>query len=152
MTITQILVANSSQAHMYKSHKAKILNGDANLELVGEFLHPESRKKNSELGADRSGSYSNPKSAGNSTFMESSNLKEQEADLFAKELSRFLEKGRLNNDFQELIVIAPAHFQGLLGKHFNSNIQSMVYLNIEKDYPDRMLNTPISENGVMGIA
>lgn len=134
MTMTQILVANSSQAYMYKSYKARLLNGDADLELVGEFLHPESRKKNSELGADRSGAFSNPKSTGNSTFMESSDLKGQEAEVFAKELSSFLDKGRLNNDYQELIVIAPPQFHGLLSKSFNNNLQGMVYLNIEKDY------------------
>ena len=134
MTITQILVANSSQAFLYKSFKAKLLNGDASLELISEFLHPESRKKNSELGADKPGTFSNPKSTGNSTFMESSDLKGQEADSFAKELSSFLDKGRMNNDYQELIVIAPPQFHGLLSKHFNSNVLNLVYLNIEKDY------------------
>lgn len=134
MTVVQIIVANSVEAQLYQSPKAKLLNGDASLQLVKEFSHPESRLKSSELESDRHGNYNNRHTSGTSTFSEHTNLHDIEAEHFAKELAEELEKGRKNNDFQELIIVAAPSFHGLLNKHLSHHVQGLVFLTIEKDY------------------
>ena len=45
-----------------------------------------------------------------------------------------LESARISGNFDELIVIAPPHFHGLLNSHFNGHVSTLISLNIKKDY------------------
>ena len=128
MTTTWILIANATEAHLYQSPKAKLFNGMEKLELVCEFAHPDGRKKDIDLVSDRLGHN------GHGTMIESSDLKQFEAERFARELAQSLESSRTSNSFQDLIVIAPPSFHGLLNKHFNEQLQGLVSVNVEKDY------------------
>ncbi len=130
MTTTWILVANASEAHLYAAQRAKLFNSSSNstLSSVNDFIHPESREKGINLVADRSGH------SGHGTFVESSDPKQVEADRFAKELAVALEQGRVSNQFQDLIIAAPAKFRGLLHKYINSQLDHLVSVNINRDY------------------
>jgi len=128
MTTTWILVANASEAHLYTAQRAKLLNSNSTLSSVNDFIHPESREKGINLVADRSGH------SGHGTFVESSNPRQVEVDRFAKELVVALEQGRVSNQFQDLIIAAPAKFRGLLHKYINSQLNHLVSVNINRDY------------------
>lgn len=128
MTTTWILIANASEAHLYTSQRAKLFNGSAELSLINNFSHPESRQKGLNLVADRLGH------SGHGTFVEAAEPKQLEADHFAKELVSMLEQGRVNNQFQDLIIAAPSKFRGLLHKYINDHLQQLLSVNIDKDY------------------
>ncbi len=127
MTTKWVLVADSSCAQLYK------FAGNADLELFMEFDHPESRLKGSQLASDRAGRQQS-KGTGHGTFSDSTSLKQQEAERFAKELADTIEKARLNNTIQEMIIAAPPHFSGLLNHALSKHAKALVSANVEKDY------------------
>ena len=116
--ISWILGANATEARFYMTPKAKLLNGEATLKLVKEYKHPEGRQKSGDLVSDKPGNYKNPR-VGHGTFAEPTDPKEHELDVFAKQLADELEAARIANHYQDLIIITPSHFDGLLNKHLN---------------------------------
>ena len=133
MTTTWVLVANAAQASLYQSPKAKLFNNPDKLTLVDNYIHPESRLSGAELKTDRAGNYKSGTS-GHGSFVEQSNPREHEADVFAKDLAVLLNKGRVDNSFQDLILIAPASFCGMINKHLDCHVQELVSSNIHKDF------------------
>ena len=117
-----ILVANASCACLYSSDNLRI----SNLTLVKEFLHPDSRKKVTDLISDRAGNFKG--SEGSNAAYEGRSPKDVEAEFFAEELSKELKKAAA---CKNLIVVSPAHFYGLLEKHLNCK-EKIQY--IHKDY------------------
>jgi protein required for attachment to host cells len=128
MSVTWIMVANASQAKLFAN-----LGPKKGLRLVKELEHPESREKTSNLVSDRPGSHPGPGS-GFGSFAQATDPKEHEAERFAQELSRELEDGRVNNAYERLIVVASAHFMGLLNNRLSPHVRSKVSESIEKDY------------------
>lgn len=142
MSNTWILIANASEAHLYTSPKAKLLNGSNKLSLVGNFAHPDSRKKATELVSDRFGHTLH------GTYVESSEPQKVEADHFAQELAEKLEHGRVTNKFDELVIIAPGHFQSLLKHHASHRLSQMIERTVDRDYthyPQRELVSKIQK-------
>lgn len=136
MSTTWILIANSSQANLYKAHKAKLFktNGhdEENLILLKSFKHADSRKKTGDLIADRSGNFSG--GGGHGSFVEASMPKELEAEKFARELVQILEDGRKQGDYDDLIIIANPPFKGMLNKLMHEPLDRLISQSIEKDY------------------
>ncbi len=128
MTTSWILVANASTAHLYRSPRAKLVNGAFSLDPIAEYGHPESRKKCADLKSDKCGH------SGHGTFVVATDAKEVEAEHFAKQLADKLEDGRVDNEFQDLIVAAPPQFHGRLHKHLNHQLNNMISVWIDKDY------------------
>lgn len=133
MSTTWILVANASEAHLYSSPKAKLFNGDASLDAIKDYSHPESRQKNHDL-IDTKAGYHHSRHAGAGTFVESSDPHESELESFARELIHELNLHYQKNDFNELILAAPPQFHGKLNKYVNSQLNGLQVLNIDKDY------------------
>jgi len=128
MTTIWILIANASEASIYTSPKAKLFNGNTSLSLITHFTHPQSREKDSDLVADKLGH------SGHGTLVDASDPKQLEAEIFAKELLEELEKGRIKNLFDDLMIVAPPKFSGLLNQYINGQLDQMLSLNIQKDY------------------
>ena len=139
---TWVLVANASEARIFGTDRI----GEA-MECMKEFSHPESRGKGSELASDRPGHYQS-KGTGHGAFVEPSDPKEYEADRFASELAKELDKGRNDNAYRKLVVVAAPHFYGLLNNHMNKHTRAMVVNDIQKDLTDcepRELPTRLKE-------
>lgn len=127
---TWLLIANASRARIYSLYKARLFQTPTSdsLNSIGEFLHPDSRKKNADLVTDKAGELSP------GILAESASPKLQEAATFAIELVRQLESARNENQFKDLVVVAPAHFIGLLNNHMPKELRKLVSKEIEKDY------------------
>lgn len=126
---TWILVADASKARIFSTHKASLFNGDGKkISLVSEHEHPESRKRDREIASDRQGKF------GSGTFVEPTDPKVHEEEVFAIELAKKLDKARSENHYHELIFIAPASFMGMLNKHLSPQLAKLINLSIEKDY------------------
>lgn len=146
--ITQIIVANSSQAKFYQS-----TNLGQELELIQEFEHPASREKAQNLVTDRQGRYRTHNGTGHGAYT-SATPKEVEAEKFAQQLAHAL-NGAHYQDYDELVVIAPPHFHGLLNKHYPQNVRAKIRHNIEKDYtkiPHKSLLAILQDLGRLRLA
>lgn len=126
-TITQILVANASEANVYQTtHLGQDLN------LLNTYTHAASRKKGSELVTDRPGRYQSRGNTSHGAFVEHTPPKEVEVEHFAHELAAELNKHYADYDY--LIVIAPPHFHGLLNKYYTDTVRDKIAHNVEKNY------------------
>ena len=136
MTTTWILAANSCEAHLYSTNRAKLMNGDGELTLIEDFSHPEGRLKASELVEGRAGKYHQPR-CGYGSFVESPDPTKVELEHFARALATKIREGSFAHSFDDLIVIAAPGFHGILNKSIEHiAIKQTVSLNIEKDYTD----------------
>ena len=128
MTTTWILVANASEARIFTVNKLKFLNGEEKLKSVREFMHPSSRKKDTEIVSDKLGRYKE------GSFVEPTDPKKHEAENFAREIVNTLEAARVANSYDELILVVPAQFRGMMNKHLHVPLEQSIIKIIEKDY------------------
>lgn len=128
MSTTWILVSNASSGKLFKN-----TGPNKGLEIVKEFEHPQSREKNLDLVSDRPGH--NPGAGnGHGAFVPATMPKEHEADVFALELARELDAGRVGNRFARLVLVAPPAFLGQLNGRLNDAVKGLVSGKLEKDY------------------
>lgn len=128
MSTTWILVSNASSGKILKN-----TGPNKGLEIVKEFEHPQSRGKNADLVSDRPGH--NPGAGnGHGSFVPATSPKEHEADVFALELARELDSGRVANQFARLVLVAPPAFLGQLNRRLNDAVKGLVSDSLEKDY------------------
>jgi len=116
-----ILNANKSGAHIFY----KKLGVEA--ELIQIFKHPEGAMKESELNSDRPGRFRYQE-----LNREKSSVKHK-VEKFAKDLSLYLEKGRAENRFEKLILIAGPKFNGILMSKFNKRLKHSIAKNVVKE-------------------
>lgn len=130
---TWLLIANSSTARIFSLCKSRFLQTqkcqDLNLEERCE--HADSRKKGSELISDRPGGF------GNGSFSEGKPPKEQEKEIFAKNLVKKLETARNADPERDFIIAASPAFLGMLKKNLTPSMEKKVSMMIEKDYTSR---------------
>jgi protein required for attachment to host cells len=144
MAKTWVMVANASQARFFSSTGPK-----RGLQLIKELAHPESREKTSNLVSDRSGSRSG---TGHGAFIQATDPKHQEAELFAQELTRELEYGLETKAYDRLILVASAPFVGLVNNHLPGQVRSRLSESIGKDYtrlPERDLTEQLRSREVL---
>ncbi len=131
MKNTWLLIANGSEARLYETEfRPKELN------LLQEFVHPESREKGTELASDKSGHFQGDSGTGASTqgsFSEATDPKEYEMERFAGELVNALDAGRTANSYQHLVIASSPKFHGLLNKKMNGQLSKLVDKHINKD-------------------
>jgi protein required for attachment to host cells len=144
MAKTWVMVANASQARFFSSTGPK-----RGLQLIKELAHPESREKTSNLVSDRSGSRSG---TGHGAFIQATDPKHHEAELFAQELTRELEYGLETKAYDRLILVASAPFVGLVNNHLPGQVRSRLSESIGKDYtrlPERDLTEQLRSREVL---
>jgi protein required for attachment to host cells len=129
---TWILIASASEAHCYAYNNKKHLDGRLMLELIDKHENPSNRKKEDDLVTGRTGSYRTGSAHG--SYAPSSDPKETDADHFAKMLASLLDSGRMAHEYDNLVLIVPPHFQGLMNKHLKKEIAPLISIIIQKDY------------------
>jgi protein required for attachment to host cells len=127
MNTTWVLVANASEARLFSA--AKI---GEEMECIKEFNHPESRERGSTLASDRPG-HNKGKGGGHGAMGDPADPKIYEAERFAGELAKELEKGRASNAYKRLVVVASPRFRGLLNSQMKDNTRALLIDSIDKD-------------------
>ena len=144
-----ILVADSFQAHLYKVpsvnalssySEANALSADESslhpeFEPFESFIHTESAEMDSDISSDKFGHHkqANNMGAGDS-FSEKTSPKDHEKIVFAKQVAKFLDSKKVANEFEQLIIAAPAKFIGLLNSNLSSQTSNCILKEIDKDY------------------
>jgi protein required for attachment to host cells len=121
---TRVIVANNAQARIFSSHD--VLNHLAEEEA---FIHSESRLKNQGLVDDAAGKSRGP----HGSLDPATSPKEHEAETFAKLLVKHLKSMHDERHFDQLILIAPPHFLGLLRKELHSPLDRLIDRTVHKD-------------------
>ena len=146
-----ILVADSFQAHLYKVpsvlalsnySEANSLSADKSslhpeFEPFESFIHVESAEMDSEIASDKFGNRKQKKEnnmgAGDS-FSEKTSPKDHEKIVFAKQVAEFLDAKKIANEFDQLVIAAPARFVGLLNNNLSDQTSRCILKEIDKDY------------------
>ena len=129
MTNIWILAANSARATLFSADSPI-----SALTQLAEFDNPNARAKQSELGADRPGRTFDRHGEGRHAMEFELGPKEREQLRFAKALAGTLEKGRVENAFDRLVLVASPSFLGMLREELDAPLRSTVSLELHKDY------------------
>jgi len=124
-----LIVANSSEARIYEIRSRK------NIHLIKFLEHPESRMKTRDLITDKPAHYrSNLKAPGSST--DRANPKATEMARFAKRIVDIVEHASVLGQFNNIFIVAPAQFHGLLDRLMSDGSIAKIKMVIHKDYTD----------------
>jgi protein required for attachment to host cells len=138
MPSTWILVANSSHARIFSSENGAASN---DWKLVHELEHPESRLHSRELrqrlDLANAGTSYRP-----SQEVQPDGRQEHEAKKFAAEVAQTLERGLYENQCEELVLVSPPEFLGMVREKLGKRALTKVSATLDVDYsklPERDL-------------
>jgi protein required for attachment to host cells len=121
---TRVIVADNARARIFASHT--VLN---HLEELEGFAHPEAHWTNQELATDSSGKSVDRRGA----LEPATSPREHEAEKFAHDLAHHLKDLHNQKHFEELVLIAPPRFLGMLQKHLQKPLDKLVSRTLGKD-------------------
>jgi len=121
---TRVIVADNARARFFSSHD--VIN-----HLVEQegYVHSEARLKNHDLVGDAAGKSRDT----HGSLDPATSPKDHEAQNFAKLLAKHLKDMHSDQHFEQLILIAPPHFLGMLRKELPKTLERLVERTIGKD-------------------
>lgn len=125
---TWIVVVDSSRGKIYVQDK----HSSELLEKV-DLVHPSARLHGLDLTSDRPGKHVGAFGQGQHVFDARTDAKEHEAETFAREIAERLETGRTSGQFQNLVLMAPPAFLGVLREQLSDGVRKLVVEEIAKD-------------------
>jgi len=137
---TWVVVADAARARIFRVEGMDVERGLARrpvpasstvLVEIKDILHPESRSHEIELASDAPGMSSVANMQSKFGMDEKVSPKEEEGVRFAKEVADFLKMQGANYD--QLYLIAPPHFLGLIRPNLDKAIISKLVMEIDKD-------------------
>jgi len=127
MNTVWIVVAESS--------RAKIYTADSSLSELAEvegFVHPDSRRHAHDITSDLPGRNIG-KDGSHHALEKETDIKRDEAVVFAQQIDSYLLAARNENRFNKLVLIAAPTFLGLLRKHMDDQVATMVVHELHKN-------------------
>jgi protein required for attachment to host cells len=121
---TRVIVADNARARIFASGTA--IN---QLQELEGFAHPEAHLSNIDLVGDSSGRSVD----GHGALEPATDARMVEEQAFAKLLGKHLKELHNQQHFEQLILIAPPRFLGLLRKELASPLDKLVTQSIDKD-------------------
>jgi protein required for attachment to host cells len=130
-----VLVADGRKSLFFRNE------GDSdfpNLIVEREDSHPD--RKDREIKSDGPGRAFSSVGARRSA-LEEADFHQQEEDRFAAATAEMLAARALRNDYEALVVVAPAHTLGELRKHYHKEVERRLVAEVPKD----LVNVPVAE-------
>jgi protein required for attachment to host cells len=123
-----IVVADSCKARVFTApHQGGTLNEVANL------LHLEGHLHDRDVNSDKPGAISGGHGEGDHAFAPTTERKQHELAKFAKQIAERLEQGRVDHDFDKLILVAPPAVLGVLRDALNDRLRDLIYEELDKN-------------------
>ncbi len=139
MSTTWVVVADSSRARLFEQDHPR----DA-LQELKDLANPRGRMKGSELLADSPGRAFDSEGAGRHAMSTATDPRRHEAEVFAGEIAKRLDRARTGHKFESLVIFAPPEFLGLLRDKMNEPTKGLVTRTLNKDLvslkPDKILD------------
>ncbi len=115
---------------------------DGTYQLVDSLEHPEGRLHDSELNSDRPGRMPDRKGGSHTMDPEQSAHARKVAD-FVRRVCARLNKGRLEHEFNALLVAADPHLLGLVRTTLDKQTSGLITASLSKD----LQRVPLNELG-----
>ncbi len=128
MPTTWVIAADASRARIFR-----MLDRNQGIEEISDFVHQESRAKDRDLITDARGGYFVGDVGMGHSAPSRTDPAEHEADRFSKELSDYVEKARTRHEFDNLCLIAPPKFLGMMRQNLSRESQKLIDKEIPKD-------------------
>jgi protein required for attachment to host cells len=137
MANTWIIAADSSRARVLQ-----VSGREQDLVEVHSMVNPEARLKDRDLQTDAEprfnghggvGKAGSGRTGGPGSDRETRGAVEHGVEVFAKEIGRYLEQARTQHRYDELVVIAPPKFLGVLRKELDKEVEKLVADELPKD-------------------
>jgi protein required for attachment to host cells len=102
---------------------------------VADLVHPESRQKAGELGADRAGHVTSGKhGTGSAEYRPRTDVHEREQEHFAREVAHVLNSGLATGRCAGLVLVASNPFLGELKAHLDTQARQRVLRTVPSDF------------------
>lgn len=125
---TWILVANAARARLFEGGKS-----DGQLVERASFEHPEARMHGIDLTRERPGSVQESANDARHGIEPRLDLHDKIAIEFAHDLAGVLNRGRIDHQFDRLVLVAPPRFLGLLRDCLDDKVARLVSASLNKD-------------------
>ena len=128
MQTTWILIADETRGRIFEapSRIGALTEREA-------LVHPESRLKESDLGADAQGFRHAQNKAVQHRVEPRHSIKSQHARDFAKTVAQRLEQAAHAGEYRSLIIVAAPKFLGLLRKELKDELKKRISLELDRD-------------------
>lgn len=123
-----IIVADAANARIFSAETLSSTWSE-----ISDLVHPESRQKISELYRDQPNVTSSSSRPGKDIIEPTTDLKEKEAEIFARQVSDHLEESHLKDEFHRLHLIAAPSFLGTLRPMLHKGVQQKVVTTLDKN-------------------
>jgi protein required for attachment to host cells len=128
MAGTWIVVAHRAGARIFENR-----GRDTGLVLVQQLTNEAGRLKNSEIDTDKQGSSGHSSNPGRNALTREESAQERAAADFARELSHTLTRGRNDNAYSDVVLVAEPGFLGLLRESLDAPTASMIRAEVPKN-------------------
>ena len=126
---TWILTADASRARIFESRK-----NEKCLHEVEQFINPKAQQRDRDINTAPYGRYHNHAGGPQANTAEPHvDAVKQETELFARDLSDYLEKARNEHRFDSLRVIAAPKVLGMMRQNLSKEAMKLVEEEIPKD-------------------
>ena len=136
MDATWIVSANAGRARFFA--QARPVD---NLEEISDMVSPWAREREGDIETDDLGQRAAGKSrhgtgaaTTGSDYQPHQTPKQHEAELFARDVAKFLRQARSEGRFGKLCLVASPEFLGVLRKQLEGGLEDAVSMEINKDF------------------
>lgn len=127
---TWVVVANSSQAKIYKVVKFPAL------EEVASFEHPESRLHDQDLVTSKPGRVFDKGGTTRHAYQTAIRPKIEEAEKFSSQIAHYLAKSIQSGECGRLYLIANPSFLGMINEHLDKETEQHIVAKLAKDFTE----------------
>ncbi len=128
MNTTWVVVAGRSGARLFQNYPP-----GQKVRLIEKIDHPAGHLKDHDIYTDRPGRSFDSNGQGRHGMQRTETATEHEAARFAKDLGEMLNKGRVDNTFNNLILVAEPGFLGMLRGALDSKSARLVSKTLDKN-------------------
>lgn len=127
MKLTWILVADTTRARVFTADTPS-----SPLEEIEDLSHTKGRLHDREITSDLPGRVKSVAGGGHA-LEQPTDPKKHEIDNFAHRIAQYLENAHNQNRFEQLLIVAPPSFLGLLRNHLPEQIKKLVRFELGKE-------------------
>jgi protein required for attachment to host cells len=127
MATTWIVAADDSRARVLQ-----VTDRERHLTEIQDLVNPAGRAQDRELQTDAEPRF-NEARGGPPSDAERQGAVEHSVRVFAREVGRYLDKARIAQRFDRLVLVAPPKFLGALRKELHKEVEKLVAEELPKD-------------------
>lgn len=128
MATTWIVAADESRAKVLQ-----VTGREERFTEVEDLVNPAGRAMDRELQTDAEPRFHGRAGGGPGSDPERQGAVEHSVHTFAREVGRYLDKARVDQRFDQLVLVAPPKFLGALRKELHKEVEKLVADELPKD-------------------